>query len=144
MKTAFWALLAVMAAQLVIVSLPYWQKPEFVPVDPYTVTDILIEDWDDTRLRFHATFQKHDCDLERFVAVGVIDTVTRILPYDDEDGFGQDESRTAGLQTLRVFVPFDGLTYDAIEFRTLHRCFDANAGRYSVNKVFHRSEPPID
>lgn len=144
-------LLAVLAAMMAVVTWDVVKNdPRFPlagwigaqPLDPYTVTRVLREEWGDDYLRFHATFEKHGCRLDRFAAVGVFQDVTELLPYSDEDGLGDDLNRTAGLQTLRVRVAMAPEKWDSVEFRTRHYCDAGDNPDDEVNKVFHVSRKP--
>ncbi len=139
-----WGIFAIGMMALVVSSFVYlWQAinppPAFVAFNPYTVTEILREEWTDNGLHFDANFVKHGCDLDRFVVVGIYKGVAQLLPYRDEGGFGDTENRTAGSQTLQIFVPASKLLFNDVEIRTRHICFDPDRGSYPVDKIFSRT-----
>ena len=116
-------------------------EPPTVP-NPYTFTRVLIEEWRADSLRFHATFEKHACDLLAFKAFGVFGDVTEQLKIKDEDGYSDDENRIFGLHTLRLIVDVDPDLWDVVEFRTRHLCFASDGTARNVDKVFYVSRRP--
>ncbi len=111
--------------------------PEIIEPKPYTNVVRKEAFIKDERLFFYWNFKKIKCDIKRFDTVVGISGVTKLVTFRDEDGLTINDTRTSGLQTLRISIELEN--YDFVEFRTKHDC----DGR-SVFKLFDRIDNPLE
>lgn len=118
----------------------------FEPI-PYKNVRITSAEINDDQFNLVADMQTTNCRFVQLSVVGFNLGGKHTLEWEDVDGLGQNHIRLKGIHTMRITAFLRGLTLDAIEVRTRHRCnFELDeegepVGGELVDRLFTRFEP---
>lgn len=114
---------------------------DMLRIEPYYEVKITEESWNRGSLVIRGSFIKNGfCKLETFAVVGTSDGIPRYLNFKDLDDLPKDFDREAGEQGLNISVDISDNTYDQVQIRTRHVCFEGTSKETIQQKVFYTAQ----
>lgn len=89
---------------------------------PYGQVEVIDVVREGNGVRVSANFVKYGCDLETFIAYGIVAGRPIPLPHVDLHGREDNENREPGFHALDIVVRFGDWWPEKVEMRTVHNC----------------------